>query len=400
MVVVLAVVTLGGPLLVLARHQVFTSANERLQQQAASVAADLEDRLTSGRPVDLSQLRGLPPGERIVVTSPDGEQTATGATLSGAVRQRSVVIAHSTVAVQVDAGPTDAKARNATVLVVGLALLAGLVAVALAIRQARHLSAPLAGLAGHADALGLGDFTPSSQVSGIAEIDVIARVLDRSARQIDTLMTLQRELATDAAHQLRTPLTGIGLRLEEIARIGDAETAAEADLALSQVERLNHVITTLMARARGDEQEPTDIDLVALVLAETQVWKRVLGQHHRHVVVETTPGIVARARENHVIGILTSLLDNALTHGDGEVRVCVGADNNDATLTVRDAGSGIPADLLPHVFQRSVSGSKGTGIGLALARSLALEEGGTLEVASASPAELTLRLPLLRTTPQ
>ena len=51
---------------------------------------------------------------------------------------------------------------------------------------------------------------------------MIARVLDRSAEQIDTLMTLQRELATDAAHQLRTPLTGIGLRLEEIARIGDA----------------------------------------------------------------------------------------------------------------------------------------------------------------------------------
>jgi signal transduction histidine kinase len=207
-------------------------------------------------------------------------------------------------------------------------------------------------------------------------------------------MTLQRELATDAAHQLRTPLTGIGLRLEEIARIGDRETAAEADLALSQVERLNQVITTLMARARGDEQEPTDIDLASLVRDEMQAWKRVLSQHHRHLVVETRSGAVVRARHDHVISILTSLLDNTLVHGGGEVRVRVTMGEEDATLTVRDGGPGIAADLLPHVFQRSVSGTQGTGIGLALARSLALGEGGSLEVATASPAELILRLPL------
>jgi signal transduction histidine kinase len=393
LVVVVAVVTLGGPLLVLARHQVWASADEKLQQQAITLAAEFEDPLSSGQPVDLSRISALAPGIRVVIALPDGTRDIGGATIVGAVRERSVVVGESMVTVEVAAAPTIAKARRATLLVVGLAMLSALIAVALAVRQARRLTAPLAGLADHADALGCGDFTPSSQVSGIGEIDAIARVLDRSAAQLGTLVALQRDLASDAAHQLRTPLTGIGLRLEEIARIGDPETSAEADAALGQVERLNNVITSLLARARGDAQEPTSFDLTELVREETAAWSRVLHQHRRTLVLDLVRDTVVRARKDHIVGIMTSLLDNALSHGSGQVLLRLRREANDVVLAVRDDGAGVPEELRPHVFTRSVSGGHGTGIGLALAHSLAIGEGGSLDLSPTSPAELILRLP-------
>ena len=100
----------------------------------------------------------------------------------------------------------------------------------------------------------------------------VSHVLERSARQIAAMMEQQRNFASDAAHQLRTPLTGIGLRLEELARIGDAEVRQEAEDALAQVERLDRVISALLARARGDAAAPVLLDLGELVAHEAPVW--------------------------------------------------------------------------------------------------------------------------------
>ena len=108
-------------------------------------------------------------------------------------------------------------------------------------------------------------------------------MLEPSARQLRTTSELQRDFASDAAHQLRTPLTGIGLRLEELTRIGDAAVRAEADDALGQVERLDRVIGVLLARARGDAAEPTRIDLSQLL--EHEAAPRNLSSRLRHFVI-------------------------------------------------------------------------------------------------------------------
>jgi signal transduction histidine kinase len=394
LVVVIAVVTLGGPLLVVARHQVWASANERLRQQATTLAAEFEDRLTAGQEVDLSRISDQLPAERVVITQPHRTPETGGSSLTGKVRRESVTVGNATVTVEVSAAPTIDKARQVTLLVIGLVVLSAIIGVALAMRQARHLAAPLAGLADHADALGAGDFTPSQQVSGISEVDAIARVLDRSAARIGELVTLQQELASDAAHQLRTPLTGIGLRLEEITRIGDPDSRQEADAALAQVERLNQVISSLLGRARGDAQEPVTFDLAELVRDETAVWGRVLNQHHRNLTTGFTPGAMVRARRDHVTQILSSLLDNAMSHGAGDVSIQVTREDDMVAMAVADQGLGVPRELRPRIFERAVSGKSGTGIGLALARSLAEGEGGSLEISPASAAELVLRLPV------
>src|SRR5581483_4009495 len=99
------------------------------------------------------------------------------------------------------------------------------------------------------------------------------------------------------------------------------------------------------------------------------------------------------ARREHVLGVLASLLDNAVEHGAGDVHVTVARAAERACLTVRDDGSGVPADLVPRIFDRQVSGRRGTGIGLALARSLAAAESGTLGLTPGCPAEFVLSLP-------
>jgi signal transduction histidine kinase len=393
LIVVVAVVILGGPLVALARHQVWSSANQRLRQQATALAGEFEDQLSAGLPVDLTKVSHQLPGDRVIVTQPNGHRQVAGANLSGGIRQEAVAVTGGKVTVQAPAGPTIDKARQVTFLVLGLALLAAMAAVALAIRQARQLSEPLARLAARANALGHGDFAPRSIESGIPEIDAIAQVLDHSGGQLSALVTLQRQFASDAAHQLRTPLTGIGLRLEEICDNADTESAQEAEAALAQVERLNAVITTLLARAHDESDDPAHFDVAALLTGEAEAWRVALAAHERSLVLDVAAGVSAYARREHVVQILTALMDNALVHGSGDVTVQLHRLDRQVGITVQDDGDGVPAELRPHIFTRSVSGQHGTGIGLALARSLAVGEGGSLELSSRSPAEMVLRLP-------
>lgn len=391
-ITLVAVVTLGVPLLLVARHQVWTSSRDTLAQEAVSVAAGLEDQLDAHRPVDLSRYAEALPRRRIVVVTSSGARSAAGADLAGRLLEASVTVTGNRVTVQAERGSTSTRAREVTLLVVGLALVAVASAVGLALRQARRLTRPLSELLDRADALGRGEFRPTAVVSGIPEIDGISRVLGRSAQQLGTVMELQRDFASDAAHQLRTPLTGIGLRLDELSRIGDDAVREEAEDALAQVERLDRVISALLARARGDAADPTPWDLAALLDHEAGAWARALAEQGRELIVAVEPGMVVRGRRDHLAGIVSCLLDNALQHGAGTVHLAGRRTDDGAEVEVLDGGSGVPVELVAQVFDRRVSGSHGTGIGLALARSLAAAEGGALALDGANRFVLTLPL--------
>jgi signal transduction histidine kinase len=393
-IALVAVVTLGVPLLLVARHQVWTSARDTLRQQALSVAAGLEDQLDARRPVDLRRYAEALPRRRLVVVTAAGARTTAGPELSGRVLQASVTVTGNTISVQAARQPTENRAREVTLLVIGLALAAVVTAVGLALRQAQRLTSPLSELLQRADALGHGEFSPAVVDSGIAEIDGVSRVLERSARQLGTMIELQRDFASDAAHQLRTPLTGIGLRLDELSRIGDADVRQEAEDALAQVERLDRVISALLARARGDAADPTLIDLRSLLEREATEWGRTLAEQDRGLTVDVDPGLFVWARREHVSGILSCLLDNALRHGSGQVTLTGRRRGARVEVDVTDEGSGVPEELAAHVFDRRVSGSHGTGIGLALAHSLAGAEGGELTLRGAEPTRFVLTIPL------
>ena len=395
LIALLAVITLGMPLVILARHEVFSRAHDRLQEEAARVAAGLEDRLDAGEPITPARITALLPKRHVEVLTREGIHVSGGPNASGHLDSSSVEVSGAKVTVFAAHAMTADRAREVTVFVIALGAIATLASVGLAVRQAGRLAAPLDQLAARADSLGQGDFTASPIVSGVPEIDAISRELERTAAQIGRLVVMQRDFASDAAHQLRTPLTGIGLRLEEIALLGDEAIKSEADDALEQVERLNKVIGSLLARARGDSAAPTDVELADLVREEASVWGRVLATRERELVLNLGEGVRVRARREHLASVLTSLLDNALEHGSGRVTITVSQTAGSAELSVQDEGRGVPAELEVRIFERSFSGSNGTGIGLALAHSLAEAEGGQLFIAPDARSKLTLELSTL-----
>ena len=397
-IALVCVAVLGVPLVLLARHQVWTSARDRVREQAASVATGLEDRLDVGQPVQLEHFLSLMPQRRIIVHPAHGATVVAGAALAGPVLQATVDVSDSRVTVQAAQAPTVTRAREVTLVVIGLAVLATAAAVTLALWQARRVGQPIAELVTRADALGRGAFTAPPLASGVPEIDHVSEVLERSARQVGMFVELQREFASDAAHQLRTPLTSIGLHLDEISSLGSEDVRAEAEEALAQVERLNTVISSLLARARGDSADPTVVDLGQLIHDGTPPWARVLARRDRQLVIDVIPGARVLARRPHVLSVMGSLLDNAVMHGSGTVTIAVRRNNAVADMIVRDEGPGVPPELAPHIFDRQVSGNRGTGIGLALAHALAASESGTLRLSTRSSAEFVFSLPVTPNT--
>src|SRR4051794_24866167 len=119
-IAVMCVVILGVPLILLARHEVWTSARDRLNEQAASAAVAVEDRVELNRPLDVRPLQKLMPHRRLTVTTPTGRLvTAAGAPIDHALTARTVA-ADYTVSVQASRGPVVTRAREITVLLLVL----------------------------------------------------------------------------------------------------------------------------------------------------------------------------------------------------------------------------------------------------------------------------------------
>ena len=132
-----------------------------------------------------------------------------------------------------------------------------LAAFVVAFRTSRRLTTPIDELAAHAERLGTGDLRPSETRYGIAELDRLADSMDLSVQRIAALLAEERRLTLDASHQLKTPLTALSLRLEELAAWpDDEEVRAEAQAAFEQVERLSTVVDDLLLDRRAPYGEP------------------------------------------------------------------------------------------------------------------------------------------------
>lgn len=289
-----------------------------------------------------------------------------------------------------------------TLLIIALvALLAVVAAVALAIRQANRLASPLTDLAETAERLGSGDPRPRHKRYGVPELDRVADVLDSSAERIGRMLTAERRLAADASHQLRTPLTALSMRLEEITLTDDPDTVKEeANVALTQVERLTDVVERLLTNSRDPRTgNAVTFDLDEVIQQQLAEWRpayrsagrAIVSSGKRHLQAVATPGAVAQ--------VLAALIENSLMHGGGTVALRTRVTGNQAVIEVTDEGPGVPADLGARIFERAISGRNSTGIGLAVARDLAEADGGRLEMLQTQPPVFGLflsRTPLKR----
>jgi signal transduction histidine kinase len=285
--------------------------------------------------------------------------------------------------------------RRSWLLIGGGAVLAVLAAAGLAWLLARRLTRPLLELAESAELLGAGDLRRQQHRYGLPELDRVAGVLDESAVRISRMLAAERQFAANASHQLRTPLTALSMRVEEMAQAEDLHTVKEeAGIALSQIERLTGVVKDLLDDSRRrDDTSAVRLSLDSAIKQQVEEWRPPYAQVDRAVVVNGRPGLVVSATPGRLAQSLAVLLENALTHGAGTVTITTRAAGRKAIIEVADEGQGIPESVAPRLFERSVSGNRSTGLGLSLARQLVEADGGRLEVTQYVPPVFAIFLP-------
>lgn len=253
-------------------------------------------------------------------------------------------------------------------------------------RRARLLGDPLTELAERAERLGAGESRFLPLDSGIGELDRISDVLSRSANQVTRNLAAERDFAADASHQLRTPLTALLMRLDEIASTDDLGVIQEeAQVAIDQVERLSRVVDDLMSRSRVSDPTRPSVSLDAVLASLQREWQPAFASSKRSMRIHGERGLRVRATPVALAQILSTLVENALAHGRGTVDIAARRAGPSIVIELGDEGEGVDTSIAPHIFERSVS-SSGSGLGLTLARDLAEDNGGRLELVSTQPA--------------
>ncbi|MFF4018131.1 ATP-binding protein [Streptomyces sp. NPDC001843] len=388
-VVLVVIAVFGVSLVIVETRTISNSAQERVDSEAVRLASIVDSRILGSQDVTAEVLqKQVAKDQYAVIRMPGHKPIEVGDRPQGDV-------IHATqkgeegelVTVQ---EPRSAVTREVgrTLLIIGLvALLAVVAAVLLAVRQANRLASPLTDLAETAERLGSGDPRPRHKRYGVPELDRVADVLDSSAERIARMLTAERRLAADASHQLRTPLTALSMRLEEITLTDDPDTVKEeANVALTQVERLTDVVQRLLTNSRDPRTgSAVTFDLDEVIQQQLAEWRpayrgmgrAIVSSGKRHLQAVGTPGAVAQ--------VLAALIENSLMHGGGTVALRTRVTGNQAVVEVTDEGPGVPADLGARIFERTISGRNSTGIGLAVARDLAEADGGRLELLQAQP---------------
>ncbi|MFF7143496.1 MULTISPECIES: ATP-binding protein [Streptomyces] len=388
-VVLVVIAVFGVSLVIVETRTISTSAQERVDSEALRLASIVDSRLLGDERVTSGLFSDQVTGDTYAVIDIPGQAPIrVGARPSGDVIH-STAMGEEGERVRVEV-PRSSVTREVgrTLLIIALvALLAIVAAVLLAVRQANRLASPLTDLAETAERLGSGDPRPRHKRYGVPELDRVADVLDSSAERIARMLTAERRLAADASHQLRTPLTALSMRLEEITLTDDPETVKdEATIALTQVERLTDVVERLLTNARDPRTgSAVSFDLDEVIHQQLAEWRpayrsagrAIVSSGKRHLRAVGTPGAVAQ--------VLAALIENSLMHGGGTVALRTRVTGNQAVVEVTDEGPGVPPELGSRIFERTISGRNSTGIGLAVARDLAEADGGRLEMLQTKP---------------
>jgi signal transduction histidine kinase len=234
------------------------------------------------------------------------------------------------------------------------------------------------------------------------ELGRLAMTFNEMLHSIETAYQAEKRFVADASHELRAPLTAIQGNLDLLNRYPDmpeAERAESLTEVTREAHRLSRLVADLLALARADagivlDRCPLDLDAVIL---ESYRTARQLAHGQQFVLDPFEPAAV-EGHEDRLKQLLLILLDNALkyTPAGGQVTLGLRRHDRDVEIIVRDTGIGIPAQDLPHVFERFYRADParsrdpgGTGLGLSIAQWIVEQHEGTIALES-QPGEGTI----------
>lgn len=422
----------------------------RIQRDAFAIAAFAEDTLEGHGDVDLGEFAEnyqARTGARVVITDADGVavadsdplrqdevnrdfasreefaealagNVATGVrsseTLGAELIYAAVPVASSgqvfgAVRVSYPLDEVDERVHRYWLALGGVAAISLLAAGLLAFLLARWVTQPLLDLEETAGSLGAGDLEARARIDrGPPEVRSLARSFNDTAARLAELVVAQEGFVADASHQLRTPLTALRLRLENL--VDECPEPERDDLLAAQEEvgRLTRLVDGLLTLARAERLSAVAtaeaVDLDGVLVERAGVWSPVADE--QGVALRAEPGgLTVSATPDRLAQVIDNLVANALDACSEGAVVRLWAEAGRAgfvDLHVTDSGPGMTEEQRQHAFDRfwrapgaSDSGLGGTGLGLAICRKLIVADGGEIELGDAPGGglDVVLRLP-------
>jgi heavy metal sensor kinase len=229
------------------------------------------------------------------------------------------------------------------------------------------------------------------------EIERLSLALNRMIARLDESFQYIRRFTADASHELRTPLTALRGEMEAMAGRADLDEEARNTVgsSLEETERLSRIVESLLAISRLDageaQMERIRFDLPELTTTTVEQMRLLAEDRQIALSCETNEDVTIEGDRARIKQVIVNLVDNAIkyTPEGGAVKVCVGVENDRAVMRVEDNGMGVPADALPHLFERFYRVDQarsrqmgGVGLGLAIVKSIVTAHGGQVTVES------------------
>ena len=274
------------------------------------------------------------------------------------------------------------------------------IVVLVSVAIARSLTRPLRRLGDVASRIGEGELGARAAESGQREVAEVAVALNTMSRRIEQTMQAQSDFVANASHQLRTPLTGLRLRLEAL----DAAGVSGAGPALKETDRLARLVDDLLTLVRGGS-EPETLETVDLWQAATEAvdrWRPQAATSGHTVALEgTRHPRQAAASASDLAMVFDNLVENALKYTPAGTTITVkvhDAGDDLALLSIADDGPGMSPEERERAFDRFYRGAPGkavtgTGLGLAIVRQVIERWGGTVDVKNGNGTCFEIRLP-------
>jgi signal transduction histidine kinase len=271
---------------------------------------------------------------------------------------------------------------------------------------ARRVLKRIDGMTATSDRIMAGDLSGRLPVAGSGdEFDRLAGSLNAMLERIEHLMAGVKHVSDNIAHDLKTPLTRLRNQAEEALRSSRNETDYRAALEAT-IEESDALIRTfdalmMISRAEAGEVRSHMVDFDAAEAAQSvaDLYEPLAEEREMKLTVRAVPPLPLHGNRELVGQALANLLDNAIKHGDGEVKIEAHAEAGRVLFTVSDRGPGIPEKDRERVLERfvrlEVSRSRpGAGLGLSLAVAVARLHGGELILEDNAPGlRVTLAIP-------